>query len=252
MFSRRQLLIAAAAVAQPGLRTEPSEGAPFSLQLPSLELDPGLQTLAAAITSGFTSCQIQVLDSEGRVRESSRDWGTEPNRPEGAILQGTLPGARPVPCPIRVLLRPTRPRVPSVTVAIQQAETDFGFPARPVRWVAGPADFRDLDFLRQTALRARFRDDPAKPPGGRFEVDIRYDSSLWLRIWAGEHAIGHPVYETTVPKRANGPNALPWDLHSSKGDLVKSGHYLAIISCKPGLPKLHPTVLASYFAVITS
>lgn len=252
MFSRRQFLIATVAVAQPGLASELQEGAPFALQLPSLELDPKLQTMAAAVTSGFTSCEIQILDGYGHVTQSSREWGTEPNRPEGAILQGALSGAGPVLCPTRVLLRPTRKRIPSVTVAIQQAETDSSVHLRPVLSVAGPNDSRDLDFLRQTALRARFREDPAKPPGGHFEVDTPYDSSMWLRIWAGEQAISHPVYEKTVPQRPFGSNALPWDLHSSKGDLVKSGRYLAIIFCKPLLAKLHPMVLASYFAVITS
>lgn len=252
MLSRRQLLIATAAVVQPGLASELQEGAPFALRLPDLELDPKLQTLAAAVTSGFTSCQIQILDTGGQVLQSSKEWGTEPNRPESAILKGALPGVRPVLCPTRVVLRPTRQRVPSVTVAIRQAESDSAVRIRPVRSVAGPNDSRDIDILREMALRARFKDDPAKPPGGQFQVVTPYDSSIWLRIWAGEQATGHPVYARTVPNRAFGSNALPWDLHSSKGALVKSGRYLAIIYCKPLLPKLHATVLASYFAVITS
>ena len=252
MLSRRQLLIASAAVVQPGLASELEEGAPFALKLPNLVLDPKLQTLAAAVTSGFTSCQIQILDADGRVRQSSREWGTEPNRPESAVLQGALPGASPVVCATRVLMRPTRPRIPSVAVAIRQAESDSVVRIRPVQSLAGPNDSRDIDVLRQMALRARFKEDPAKPPGGQFQVDTAYDSSIWLRVWAGEQANGRPVYEKTVPNRAFGSNALPWDLHSSKGDLVKSGHYLAIIYCKPLLSKLHATVLASYFAVITS
>jgi len=240
----------------PGAASAQDQVLAVRIRLPDLRLDPTLRTYAAVVTSGYTNCQVRILDDNQHLMEYSREWGTEPNVPLGQVLQGSLPGRRPILCPTELLLRPTRLQTPSVAAAITQTnELQLGG-MKPVSFRQGPSTDQDeLNKLKASAKSARFITDPARPPGGRFELMIWHPGSIMLCIWANDQAVGPPLYRQELPDRAAGSNTVPWDLRTSKGNLVKTGRYLATLTCKPTkMPgvQVQPTTLASYFAVITT
>jgi len=242
-LSRRNLLQTTAAIMWPGLGPELKEGEPFTLSLPEWPFDPTLPTYASVSTSGYTNCQVRVVDRKHELLQSSLDWGTEPNVPEAAQLKGSLPGTRPSLYATQIQMRPTRPKTPSVSLALTQSPALL---LRPVSFQSA-----NLQLLKNLAAAARFLEDPAHLPGGRFQANLSYDSSILLRIWGGEAARGEPVYQRKLLNRPSGSNEIPWNLHSSKGSLVPSGRYLATMVCQPMSAKVLPTLLMSYFAVIT-
>jgi hypothetical protein len=253
-ISRRELLLAGAAELWPNFAGAIEEGAPFALHLPELKLDPRLLTYAAVDTSGFTNCQVLILDARGYVVQKSPGWGTEPNTPEGAPLAGMLPGKLPISCRAQIVMQPTRKTIPSVAVAIEQGGSQPLPRLTPAEFGAPfTSDSQDIiNRLKEVARLARFIKDPAQPPGGQFQVALSNNSSIFVRIWAGEKAVGEPIYQRKLFDRPSGMNAIPWNLRTSKGTSVPAGRYFAFLLCVPTATALQPTALASYFAVLAS
>lgn len=246
-ISRRDLLIgSAAAYICPFALCQ--EGAPFAVELPPLPLDLNLPTYAAVDTSGYTNCQVRVLDENHHLLLQSTDWGTEPDRPNGARLQGKLAGEGEGKYVIRVAMRPTRNKTPSVAMAIHQGG-DEDLPA--VKLVALQDEQQAIERLKNMARQARFVDDPAHLPGGHFTVDLMNDASVFLQIWKGEAAQGAPLYQKGFANVPTGRNPIGWNLQTTHGKVVAAGRYFATLMCSPTHAKLHPTILASYFEVMT-
>lgn len=251
--SRRELLMTSGVGMLMAFPAGLEEGAPFALDLPLMTLDPNLTTYAAVDTSGFTTCQIRVLNARGFIVQESKEWRTEPDVPNGAQLDGRLQGETPARYAVRIVMRPTRRRTPSVAVALTQGK-------HKTLARSGPAEFRnaatkksheEIEQVKEMALRVRFVGDPARSPGGQFEVDLTRDSSVSLRIWAGETATGIPVYKKLFANLPSGRNPIPWDLRTLQGIPVPAGRYVAFLLCRPATREA-PIRLASYFGVAAS
>lgn len=252
--SRRGLLITGIAALPRGLFARSVDGGePFTLELPELKLDPRLPTYAAVDTSGFTNCQVLVSDAEKKIRLQSKNWGTEPDAPNGALLAGRLFGETPMGCVVQVRMTPTREATPSVALVVKQGEPEALALLRQAAWrgVTGSAQ-EEIERSKKMARLARFEKDPATPPGGQFRVDLASDSSILLRIWAGEKATGAPIYKRQFFDRPQGINPIFWDLHTGGGGVAPAGRYLAVLLCTPTATGMKPTVLASYFAIASA
>lgn len=84
---------------------------PFTIEVPDLALSTGPPTFVAVNTSGYTSCEVALLDPFGRVRSTSRKWSTEPDVSNGQaieVLATTGDATSPVRHVARITMQPTR------------------------------------------------------------------------------------------------------------------------------------------------
>lgn len=229
MISRRRLLIDTSALALTGgialCQFEPA----FKLDFGDVELESNLPVKVAIDTSGYTSCQVRIQGRDGNIVLRSKEWGTEPNRPESVQSK---PVERTGPYRVLAEMRPTAPRKPSMALALHQ---DPGV---------------DLKRLERMADKVRFLRDPApRPAGGRFEVDVLAESAVLVRIWQGEARGVSPLYEKRFDDVGPGLNPVPWDLRTSRGSIAPPGRYLANVICTPKDKQRKPTNMFSSFAV---
>ena len=230
-ITRRGLMMGSVTVPWMPQLAHSQEFSPITIEWPNVTLDPKADSFAAVDTSGYTTCQVQVVDRENKVLLTSQQWGTEPNVPNGMQLQGDLLKGKAGPYLVRVVMRPTRKAVPSVAMVQTQ----------------GPGV--NVQRLKHDSLLARFQDDPARPPGGKFMLDLSTNASVYLKIFKGEVLSGSPVYSNHFPNLPQGPNSIPWDLKTPKGSQVPSGQYSASLVCMPTVPGLHPTNILAFFGV---
>jgi hypothetical protein len=235
MISRRTLVLGGGALWVARSVAQVEEGAPVVLELPPLTFDPGVPVFAAVNTSGHTDCQVQILGGTGQPVLQSRRWGTEPNVSNAAQLSGEVRGRTPQQLKVRISMHPTARKTPSAAMAMRQGTAV------------------DLEELKRLARQARFVKDPARLPGGQFEVILRADSSLTLEIWPNEGHGGKPVYKHTFANLPGGTEPIPigWNLRENNGAVVPAGRYFAALIARPIAGSLHPTYMSSYFAVIT-
>jgi hypothetical protein len=232
LISRRDFLVSAAAASVSVCSPAQQQAAPFTLEFPQTELDPTLPTFAAANTSGYTYCQVLVLGMDGQVTAKSQNWATEPGVSVGGQMERLKDGRRDK---YRMLMKmqPTSSRKPSVAAVVTQQKS------------------ADLTRLKQMSQLVRFKDDPGKPPGGRFEVDIYTESSVYVQIWNGESAQGATIFEKAIGHVEPGLNKIAWNLRTSAGNDARPGHYFASLVCTPYNRALLPIYVGSYFAVIS-
>ncbi len=234
MITRRRFVFTAAALCADTVIAQVEEGAPVVVELPFAEFDLTAPVFAAVNTSGYTSCQVQLADAKGRTVLHSQDWGTEPNVSNAGQLEPAQPGTGKQRLKTRIAMHPTRKKTPSVGMAMTQG--------------AGT----NLTQLKQLAKAVRFVDDPAKPPDGHFELVLATDASVSVTIWPGENPQGRPIYTTNVSGLPAGKNPIVWKLCDNRGTQVRAGRYTALLTSTPtNKTGLHPTMLCSYFAVMT-
>jgi hypothetical protein len=205
---------------------------PVELEFRDVELDPKLPLVAAANTSGFTTCQLQVRQNDGKILWQSKEWSTEPNVSNSASTK-RLGGDSGKGRVVRAVMRPTRAHTPSMAIAIHQG------------------DELNKTQIESLAEKARFVADPAqRPNGGHFEVHLYYDSTVKVRIWRGTVASGPPVYQNQLQNVQAGDNRVPWDLQMKGGSQAAPGRYVAILDCKPNQADRVGTLLCSSFGVV--
>jgi hypothetical protein len=231
MISRRRLLIDGAISVGLGRYAWSEEFAPVELEFPGVELDAELPLVAGANTSGYTTCQVQVLQTDGKMVWQSKEWGTEPNKSNSAATP-RLGGSGEKKHVVRAVMRPTRSTVPSMSVAVHQG-TDV-----------------DKTQIEMLAEQARFVTDPAqRPTGGHFAITLYFDSTVTLQIWSGNSARGTPVFQAQSHNVQAGGNRVPWDLHTKSG-YAAPGRYVALLTCSPNQEGRAATFLGSSFGVI--
>lgn len=238
VISRRTLLTDGAIFLGLGRYAWSEEFPPVELEFPDVELHSDLPLVAGANTSGYTTCQVQVLDGQGKtILWQSKEWGTEPNKSNSAsTIQ--LGGNNEMNHVVRAIMRPTRAVTPSMAVAIHQG-TDV-----------------DKTQIEMLAERARFVADPAqRPKGGGFEVILYRVSTVKVQIWSGTAARGTPVYERQSPNVVPRPDPnpaipVPWDLRTTRGNLALPGRYVALLTCTPNEPGRAATFFCSSFGVV--
>lgn len=254
LISRRALLAGGvvAAWASPRLRGQ-DLAPPFTIEVPDVVLSPGVPTFVAVNTSGYTSCQVALLDPFGRVRSTSRKWPTEPDVSNGQAIDALATAGDPkslVRHVARVTMEPTRTMTPSMAMAVTQIDPASAV-GRAVVQVVHSSVSTAPDFLedtKQMARLARFVNDPASPPGGQFMAALTTDSSVQLKIWRGETGRGEPVHQAEFKHLPRGTHPIRWDLMTRRG-AAETGRYLGVLVCVPEDRRLKPTNLAAYFAV---
>src|ERR1051325_2757419 len=117
MISRRNLLVKAAGIACADRLAEAQVEPAFKLDFGKINLEPGLEVKFAADTSGFTTCQVRLDASDGTVAVRSKEWGTEPNKPNS--LKAPLPQTKG-PYRLSAEMRPTSARKPSMALGVNQ------------------------------------------------------------------------------------------------------------------------------------
>lgn len=254
LISRRTFLAGGALAVWTAPRAMGQDVAPpFTLEVPDVALSPGAPTFVAVNTSGYTSCEVALVDPFGRVRSTSRKWSTEPDVSNGQAIDSLATAGDPkslVGHVARVTMQPTRATTPSMAMAVTQvalASPEGRGAIQRVRTTAGAAP-DVLEETKQMARLARFVNDPASPPGGQFLAVLTTDSSIQLKIWKGESGRGAPVYQEEFKHLPRGTHPIRWDLTTTRGP-ASSGRYLGVLVCTPTDARLKPTNLAAYFAV---
>lgn len=110
----------------------------------------------------------------------------------------------------------------------------------------------DPGVLGPSVGKTGFVPDPARPPGGRFEVFLPAPASVLARIWTGDGQTGRLVFSFRQPDLPEGPNPIGWDLKNTRGTIVPTGRYLGRLDCSPVEPGLHPFLFIVSFAVDTT
>jgi len=206
---------------------------PVILRFPDVPFDAGRPLKVAVSTSGFTSCQVQVQASTGTFKLQSREWGTEPDRPNSTVLTDKMPGAGREKVQVSAVMRPTRKKIPSMALVLSQDAA------------------MDPKRLEQVAQRVRFVQDPAPVAAeGHFELDLSLASDVEVSIWRGESTHGAPLFTTRIPNVARGVNPVPWDLRTSRKAKVGPGRYLAWLVCSPKERQFSATNMFSTFGVV--
>jgi hypothetical protein len=234
VITRRGFVLAAAAICADRAAAQIEEATPVLVELPYAEFDLNVAVFAAVNTSGYTTCQVQLVDTAGRTVLQSQDWGTEPNVSNAEQLKPTQSSTGKQKLKTRIAMRPTRKKTPSVGMAMTQGEGV------------------DLVHLKQVSKAVRFVKDPAQPPDGHFEVMLTTDASVSVAIWPGEIPQGRPVYQTSISDLPVGRNQIVWKLCENSGRQVKPGRYIALLTSTPTKMGLHPTTMCSYFGVMTA
>ncbi len=230
MMTRRQLLIAGPAAAAAAGILAGQEAPPFKIDFGYIDLSAEFPLRVAADTSGYTYCRVGVYAQDGSAVAQSKEWATEPNRPNSLEAP---PPKKKGPYLVMAELRPTASRKPSMSAAVSQ---DPGI---------------DLKLLETIADRVRFVTDPAtRPAGGHFVLDMPLVSRVQVQIFRGEARTGTAVYEAQFDNAGPGPTPVPWDLHIKGGGFAPPGRYLACLVCTPLDPKRKGTKLFSTFGVV--
>lgn len=194
-------------------------------------LDPSAPASFACKTSQSALLHLDILDDQRVVVFKSQDWGAEPNRPVSKRLQ--FDG--------RPHLR--RDYTANLLVKSKAAAPSVAF---------GLAQGIDLNVLGSSVGKTGFVPDPARPPGGGFEVFLPATASVLARIWTGERQAGPPVFSLQLPDLPEGPNLIGWNLQNARGRLVSSGRYLGRLDCSPVQQGLHPVLFIVSFEVETT
>lgn len=255
LLSRRAFLAGSVAAAWSGSRSAgQGVAAPFTIDVTDVALARGVPTFVAVNTSGYTSCEVSLLDPSGRVRSTSRKWSTEPDVSNGQAIGPLVTAGEarvPIAHTVRIAMQPTRAATPSMAMALMQVDPAVPLERGIVQQArTSPAAPDPLEDAKRMARLARFVDDPATPPGGRFLAALTTDSSIQLRIWQGEAVRGAPIHQAQFKHLPAGTHEVPWNLATRTGP-APTGRYLGVLLCVPVDPRLRPTTLAAYFAVRT-
>jgi hypothetical protein len=194
-------------------------------------LDASAPASFACKTSTPTLLHLDIVDDQGLVVFKSQDWPAEPDRPVSKRLEfaGRPHLRRDYTAQLAVRYSAT---APSVAFALAQG--------------IGPGP------LGTSVGKTGFTPDPARLPGGRFEVFLPAPASILARIWSGERQSGPPVFSSRQPELPEGPNPIAWNLQNSRGKIVPSGRYLGRLDCSPVQEGLHPVFFIVSFAVETT
>ncbi len=193
-------------------------------------LDPTAPTSFACKTSQATVLHLDIVDDERVVVFKSQDWSAEPNRPVTKRLElGGTPHLRHnFTAQLSVRYKATGPSV-----------------------AFGLAQGTSLNLLGPSVGKTGFTPDPARPPGGRFELFLPTAANVLARIWAGQQQNGPPVFSLKQPELPEGPNSIAWNLQNARGKLVPTGRYLGRLDCSP-VQGLHPVFFIVSFEVETT
>jgi hypothetical protein len=193
-------------------------------------LDATAPASFACKTSRSTMLHLDIVDDQRVVVFKSQDWSAEPNRP---VSKRLVFGGRPH-------LR----REFTANLSVK-----YGADAPSVAFAL--AQGIDPNVLGPSVGKTGFVPDPARPPGGRFEVFLPAAASVLARIWAGEQQAGPLVFSLRQPDLPEGPSPIGWDLRNH-GKLVPTGRYLGRLDCSPVQKGLHPIFFIVSFAVETT
>jgi hypothetical protein len=193
-------------------------------------LDATVPASFACKTSQSTTLHLDIVDDRRVVVFKSQDWSAEPNRPvsKRLVFGGTPHLRRDFTATLSVKYSAS---APSVAFALAQGISPN---------VLGPS-----------VGKTGFTPDPARPPGGRFEIFLPAAASVLTRIWTGEQQTGPPVFSLRQPDLPEGPNPIAWNLRTARGKFVPTGRYLGRLDCSPVQPGLHPIFFIVSFAVET-
>jgi hypothetical protein len=193
-------------------------------------LDASAPASFACKTSQSTMLHLDIVDDQRVVVFKSQDWGAEPNRPVSKRLAlGGKPRLRR-DYTAQLSVRYTA-SAPSVAFALAQG--------------IGP------NVLGPSVGKTGFVPDPARLPGGRFEVFLPAPASVLARIWTGERQAGPPVFSLRQADLPEGPNPIGWNLQNARGRVVPTGRYLGRLDCSPVEQGLHPFLFIVSFTVET-
>lgn len=194
-------------------------------------LDTTVPTSFACRTSQSAVLHLDIVDERQGVVFKSQDWGAEPDIPVSKRLDF---GGKP--------------------------HLDRNFIANlsiRYRGVTGPSvsfglgQGIDSGVLAPSVGRTGFVPNPARPPGGRFQLFLPAPASVLARIWAGGHQAGTPVFSSKLPDLSQGQNPIEWNLRNSRGGLVPTGRYMGRLDCSPVRQSLHPVLYIVSFEVDT-
>ncbi len=234
-ISRRRFVVGAAAagVCWPGLTQE--HAAAFTLSLPETEFDPALPIMSAVTASAGTRCQMLVMSGDQQEAVRSKEWVVKGAGDSVTAKMQWAKDTKPGKFGVQMKMQPDGAKRPSVAVVLTQEKT------------------ADANRLRQMSLVAPFKDDPAKPPGGHFELDLSTDSAIRLQVWKGESAKGTPIFAKMFGHvgLGAGTRIIGWNLQTNTGVNVLPGRYFASLVCTPYDKEFLPTYFGAYFAVIS-
>ena len=191
-------------------------------------LDASAPASFACRTSQSTLLHLDIVDDQRVVVFKSQDWSVEPDRPvsKRLVFGGTPHLRHEFTANLSVRYKAD---APSVAFGLAQ-----GISPNALGPIVG---------------KTRFVPDPARPPGGRFEVFLPAAANVLARIWAGEQQAGPPVFALRQPDLPEGPNPIGWNLRNTHGRLVPSGRYLGRLDCSPVQVGLHPIFFIVSFMV---
>jgi hypothetical protein len=234
-MSRRDFVVSAAAagVCWQGLAQE--QAAAFTLSLPETEFDPTLPLMSAVTASTGMRCQMLVMSGDEKEAVRSKEWVVKGAGDSVTAKMQWAKDTKPGKFGVQMKMQPDGAKRPSVAVVLTQEKT------------------ADASRLRQMSLAVPFKDDPAKPPGGHFELDLSTDSAIRLQIWKGESAKGAPIFAKMFGHvgLGAGTRIIGWNLKTTQGLDVLKGRYFASLVCTPYDKTFLPTYFGAYFAVIS-
>jgi len=194
-------------------------------------LDTTVPASFACRTSQSAVLHLDIVDEQQGVVFKSQDWGAEPNIPVSKRLEF---GAKPHlkrNFTANLSVRYRGATGPSVAFGLGQGI--------------------DSAVLAPSVGRTGFIPNPARPPGGRFQLFLPAPASVLARIWAGGRQAGAPVFSSKLPDLPQGQNPIEWNLRNSRGGLVPTGRYMGRLDCSPVREGLHPVLYLVSFEVET-
>lgn len=224
------LLIPAAVLAQPGAGSAGGKEQILLITAP-VTLDTTVPASFACRTSQTAVLHLDIIDERKAVVFKSQDWGAEPDIPVSKRLDfGGKPHLdRNFTANLSVRYRGATG--PSVSFGLGQAI--------------------DSGVLAPSVGRTGFVPNPARPPGGRFQLFLPAPASVLARIWVGGRQAGTPVFSSKLPELPQGQNPIEWNLRNPRGGLVATGRYMGRLDCSPVGQGLHPVLYIVSFEVDT-